>query len=75
MNLMEALNYLHYMETLLTDTCTIVTRITSSEFSLKEGVESFYTYMQVLANHEVNPLIVPLSELQCASAPPVGLAR
>ena len=61
----KALNYLCYMITVLTDNHTTVTRLTSGLHSLKEGVESFYEYMQVLANHEVNPLIVPLSELQC----------
>ena len=34
-------------------------------FSLKEGVESFHEYMQALAIHEVNPLIVPPLELWC----------
>ena len=48
-----------------TDIYTTVTRLTSGDFTLKEGVESFYEYMQVLTNHEVNPLIVPPSELQC----------
>ena len=61
--IMEVLNYLHYMTTLLTDIHTTVTRLTSAVFSLKEGVESLYKYMWVLANHEVNPLIVPPSEL------------
>ena len=60
---MEALKYLHYMTTVLTDICTTITRLTSGIFSFKEGVESFYKYMQVLANHEVNPLIVPSLEL------------
>ena len=60
---MEALNYLHCMTTLLTDICTIVTRLTLGNFSLKEGVESFYKYMWVLPNHEVNPLVIPLLEL------------
>ena len=59
---MKAMNYLHYMTTLITDNHT---RLTLSIFSLKEGVESFYAYMLVLANHEVNSLIVPPSELQC----------
>ena len=62
---MEALDYLHYMTTLLTDIHTTVTRLTSGVHSLKEGVESFNEYMKVLANLEVNPLIVPLSELPC----------
>ena len=56
----EALNYLDYMTTLLTDIHTTVTRLTLGVFCLKEGVESFYEYMWVLANHEVNPLTVPL---------------
>ena len=38
---LEALNYLHYMTSLLTDICTTVTRITLGIFSLKEDVESF----------------------------------
>ena len=59
---MEALNYLCY-KTLLTDIHTAATRLTLGVFSLKEGVESFYEYMWVLANHEVNPLIVPPLEL------------
>ena len=42
----------------------MVTRLTSSIFSLKEGVESLYECMQVLANHEVNPCIIPPLELQ-----------
>ena len=57
------MNYLHYMTTLITDVHMAVTRLTSGSFSLKEGVESFYEYMWVLANHEVNPLIVPPLEL------------
>ena len=61
---MKGLNYSCYMTTLLTDTCTAVTRLISGVFSLKEGVESFYEYMKVLANHEVNPLMVPPSYLQ-----------
>ena len=48
---MEALNYLCYMTTFLTDICTKVTRLTSGVFSLKEGVESFYEYMWLLANY------------------------
>ena len=60
---MEAMNYLCYMTTLITDILTTATRLTSDIFSLKEGVESFYEYMWVLADHEVNPLIIPLSEL------------
>ena len=46
---MEAMNYLCYM--------------TSGTFSLKEKVGSFYKYMWVLANHEVDPLVVPPSKL------------
>ena len=60
---MEALNYLHYMTSIFTDICTTVTRLTLGIFSLKEGVESFYEYMWVLASHEVNPHVVPTSEL------------
>ena len=60
---MEAMNYLHYMTTLITDTCTTVTRLTSGIFSLKEEVESFYEYLWVLANHKFNALIVPSLEL------------
>ena len=62
-NTMEALNYLCYMTTLFTDIHRAVPRLASGIFSLKEGVESFHEYMQVLANHEVNPLIVPSLEL------------
>ena len=47
---MEALNYLHYMKTLLTDINTTVSRLTLGVFSLKEGVKSFYEYMLVLAS-------------------------
>ena len=43
--IMEALKYLHYLTTLLTDICTTITRLTLGIFSLKEGVESFYEYM------------------------------
>ena len=57
---MEVLNYLCYMTYLLTDICTTVTVLTSGVLSLKEGAESLYEYMQILANHEVNPLMVPL---------------
>ena len=62
---MEALNYLHYTTTLLTDIHTIVPRLTLGVLSLKGEVKSFYEYMQVLAKHEENPLIVPPLELQC----------
>ena len=61
--IMEALNYQCYMTTLLTDMHTTVTRLTSAVLSLKEGVESFYEYIQVLADHELNPLIVSPLEL------------
>ena len=60
----EAMNYLQYMTTLITDIHAMVTRLTAEIFSLKEGVKSFYEYMQVLTNHKVNPLIIPPSELQ-----------
>ena len=60
---MKALNYLHYIANLLSDIHTTVTRLTSGVFSLKEGAKIFYEYMWVLANHEVNPLIVPPLEL------------
>ena len=43
----------------------MATRLTSGVFSFKERVESFYEYIWVLANHEVNPLVVPLLELWC----------
>ena len=43
---MEALNYLCYMTTLLTDICTIITRLTFGVFILKEEVESFYEYIK-----------------------------
>ena len=56
---MEAMNYLCYMTTLMINIHTTVTRLTVGIFSLKEGVESSYKYMWVLANHEVNTLIVP----------------
>ena len=56
----EAINYLCYMTTLITDIHATVTRLTSGIFSLKWGVESFYEYMWLLANHNVNALIVPL---------------
>ena len=53
------------VKTLLTDIHTTVSRLTLGVVSLKEGVESFYEYMWVLANHEINPLVVPPLELQC----------
>ena len=62
-----------FMTILITDIHTIVTRLTTGIFSLKEGVEKFYEYMWVLANHEVNPLIVPPSEH--SATPLTGLAR
>ena len=60
---MEAMNYLCYMTTLITDIHTTVTRLTVGILSLKEGVESFYECMWVLGNCKVNPLIAPPSEL------------
>ena len=62
---MEALNYLCCKTTLLADIHTTVTRVTSGVFSLKEGEESFYEYMQLLANNEVNLFLVPPLELWC----------
>ena len=53
------------MTTLCNDIHTTVTRVNSGVFSLKEGAESFYKYMGVLANHEVNPLMVPPIEVWC----------
>ena len=62
---MEELNYLCYMTTLLHDIHTTLTRLTLGVLSLKQGVESFYEYMWVLAKHEVNPLtVLPLAFYQ-----------
>ena len=41
-----------------------VTRLTSGVVNLREGVDFFYEYMYVLANHEFNPLTVPQSHLR-----------
>ena len=41
----EAMNYLIYLTTLITDIHTKVTRLTVCVLSLKEGVELFYEYM------------------------------
>ena len=60
---MEAMNCLPYMTTLVTDIHTMVARLTSDIFSLKEGVESFHEYIQVLANYKANPLIISPFEL------------
>ena len=51
---MEAMNYLCYMTTLVTDIHMTVTRLTSGIFSLMKCVESFYEFMCVVANHKVN---------------------
>ena len=59
------MNYICYMATLISDIHTIVTRLTMGIFSLKGGVESFYEFMQDLANYKVNPLIVAPLEPLC----------
>ena len=60
---MQAMNYLHYMTTLITEICTTVAGLVSGIFILKEGVESFYEYMWGHANHKANPPIVLPLEL------------
>ena len=62
---MEAMNYLPYMTTLITDIHAAVTRLALGIFSVKEGVGLFYEYMQFLAKYGVNPLIVPPSKIWC----------
>ena len=49
---------------ILTDVCTAVTLLTLGILSLEEGADSFYEYIHVMASHEVNPLIVPPSDLR-----------
>ena len=41
-----------------------VTGLTYSVLSLREGTDSFYKYMCILASYEVNPLVVPPSDLR-----------
>ena len=48
------------------DVCTVVTWLISSIPNLKEGINSFYEYMCVLTSYEINPLIIPPSDLRNA---------
>ena len=49
---------------ILTNVHNEVIWLTSGILSHREGVDSFYEHMFVLACHEVNPLIVPSSDLR-----------
>ena len=61
---MKVLSNVRYMLSILTKVCIAVTQLTWGILSLKEGVDSFFEYMHILASHKVNPLIVPPSDLR-----------
>ena len=62
--IMWAVNHIRYMVSVFTDIHTTVTQLTSGILSLKEGVDSFYEYMCILATYEMNLLIIPPSHLR-----------
>ena len=64
MDTMSSLSHLRYTVSILTDSRAPTTRLTVAMISLNNNVESVYEYMQVLANHQVNLLVLPPEELR-----------